>query len=71
MSFHGGFAGVVIASILFCRRERIPLLSMGDLLAVATPTGLMARSHRRLWTSSPEMVRCRRSERRDRAPPTG
>ena len=41
MSFHGGFAGVVIASILFCRRERIPLLSMGDLLAVATPTGLM------------------------------
>lgn len=41
MSFHGGFAGVVIASILFCRRERIPLLSMGDLLAVAAPTGLM------------------------------
>jgi len=40
MSFHGGFAGVVVAGILFCRRERIPMLSMGDLLAVATPLGL-------------------------------
>ncbi len=41
MSFHGGFAGVVIAAIWFCRRERIPLLPMGDLLAVAAPVGLM------------------------------
>ncbi len=41
MAFHGGFAGVVIAGILFCRREKIPMLSMGDLLAVAVPMGLM------------------------------
>jgi phosphatidylglycerol:prolipoprotein diacylglycerol transferase len=41
MSFHGGFAGVVVAAIWFCRREGIPMLSMGDLLAVATPVGLM------------------------------
>lgn len=41
MSFHGGFAGVVVAAIWFCRREGIPMLSMGDLLAVATPIGLM------------------------------
>ncbi|MFO1204066.1 MAG: prolipoprotein diacylglyceryl transferase [Tabrizicola sp.] len=41
MSFHGGFAGVVIAAILFCRREKIPMLSMGDLLAIAAPVGLM------------------------------
>jgi phosphatidylglycerol:prolipoprotein diacylglycerol transferase len=40
MAFHGGFAGVVVAGIWFCRRERIPMLSMGDLLAVATPLGL-------------------------------
>lgn len=40
MSFHGGFAGVVVAGILFCRREGISMLSMGDLLAVATPLGL-------------------------------
>ncbi|MES2816077.1 MAG: prolipoprotein diacylglyceryl transferase [Pseudomonadota bacterium] len=40
MSFHGGFAGVVLAGIWFCRREKIPMLSMGDLLAVAAPLGL-------------------------------
>lgn len=41
MAFHGGFAGVVFAGIWFCRREKIPMLSMGDLLAVAAPVGLM------------------------------
>jgi phosphatidylglycerol---prolipoprotein diacylglyceryl transferase len=41
MSFHGGFAGVVIAAVWFCRREKIPMLSLGDLLAVAAPVGLM------------------------------
>lgn len=40
MSFHGGFLGVVIAAILFCRREGIPMLSAADLMAVATPPGL-------------------------------
>ena len=40
MSFHGGFAGVVLAGIWFCRREKIPMLSMGDLLAIAAPLGL-------------------------------
>ena len=40
MSFHGGFAGVVLAGLWFCRREKIPMLSMGDLLAVAAPLGL-------------------------------
>lgn len=41
MAFHGGFLGVVVAALWFGRRERIPLLSMGDLLAMATPVGLM------------------------------
>ncbi|TAG26795.1 MAG: prolipoprotein diacylglyceryl transferase, partial [Rhodobacterales bacterium] len=41
MAFHGGFAGVVVAGIWFCRREKIPMLSMGDLLAIAVPVGLM------------------------------
>jgi phosphatidylglycerol---prolipoprotein diacylglyceryl transferase len=41
MAFHGGFAGVVVAALWFCRREGIPMLSMGDLLALATPVGLM------------------------------
>ena len=41
MSFHGGFAGVVVVGIWFCRREGIPMRSMGDLLAIAAPVGLM------------------------------
>jgi phosphatidylglycerol:prolipoprotein diacylglycerol transferase len=40
MAFHGGFVGVVVAGIWFCRREGIAMLSMGDLLALAVPTGL-------------------------------
>jgi phosphatidylglycerol:prolipoprotein diacylglycerol transferase len=40
MSFHGGFLGVVIATLIFCRREGIPLLPVADALAVATPPGL-------------------------------
>lgn len=41
MSFHGGFLGVVLASYLFFRLEKIPMLSAADLLALATPPGLM------------------------------
>lgn len=41
MSFHGGFLGVVVAGFLFCLRHRIPLLSTADLLALATPPGLL------------------------------
>jgi phosphatidylglycerol:prolipoprotein diacylglycerol transferase len=40
MSFHGGFLGVVLAGILFARRERIPALTLGDLFAAYTPIGL-------------------------------
>jgi phosphatidylglycerol:prolipoprotein diacylglycerol transferase len=40
MSFHGGFLGVVTAAAIFCKREKIPMLSAADLLAVATPAGL-------------------------------
>ena len=41
MSFHGGFLGVVVATLIFCRKERIPLLPTADALAVATPPGLL------------------------------
>jgi phosphatidylglycerol:prolipoprotein diacylglycerol transferase len=41
MSFHGGFAGVALAGILFCRRHGIPMLSAADALALATPPGLL------------------------------
>ena len=40
MAFHGGFLGVVIAGLIFARREKIPALTLGDLFAMATPIGL-------------------------------
>lgn len=40
MSFHGGFFGVVVAAMIFCYRNGIPVLPTADLLALATPPGL-------------------------------
>ena len=41
MSFHGGFVGVTISTILFCRKNKIPLLRFADIIACASPIGLM------------------------------
>ena len=41
MSFHGGFLGVAIAGIWFCMREKIPMLSLADLMAAVAPIGLL------------------------------
>lgn len=40
MSFHGGFLGVVIATILFARRHNIALMPLSDRLALVAPLGL-------------------------------
>ncbi len=40
MSFHGGLLGVVIATILFARRRRVPILAVGDLVCLVAPIGL-------------------------------
>ncbi len=40
MSFHGGFAGVVVAIIAFARANRIDMFKLGDLVAPAVPIGL-------------------------------
>ncbi len=40
MSFHGGALGVTVAIILFCARNRIPILGFADRMAVVTPVGL-------------------------------
>lgn len=40
MSFHGGFAGVIIAGVLYCRAQAISLLQTGDSFALAAPLGL-------------------------------
>ena len=41
MSFHGGFLGVVTAGLIYCLRQKIPLLSAADALALAAPPGLL------------------------------
>ena len=40
MAFHGGFLGVVVAAAIFARIHAIPVASLADALAVATPVGL-------------------------------
>jgi phosphatidylglycerol---prolipoprotein diacylglyceryl transferase len=40
MSFHGGFMGCVVAVIWFARRNRIPILSLGDITTAVGPIGL-------------------------------
>jgi phosphatidylglycerol:prolipoprotein diacylglycerol transferase len=40
MSFHGGFLGVVTATILFSRVNRVPVISLGDAVAAAAPMGI-------------------------------
>jgi phosphatidylglycerol:prolipoprotein diacylglycerol transferase len=40
MSFHGGFLGCVIAVVLFARRRKIPILSLGDVTCAVAPIGL-------------------------------
>ena len=41
MSFHGGFAGAVVAMILFARARGLPMLSLFDLIGTVAPIGLM------------------------------
>jgi phosphatidylglycerol---prolipoprotein diacylglyceryl transferase len=40
MSFHGGFLGVIVAVIIFCRANRLNPLTLLDLSAAAVPIGL-------------------------------
>ncbi|NTU76524.1 MAG: prolipoprotein diacylglyceryl transferase [Alphaproteobacteria bacterium] len=40
MSFHGGLLGVLAATWLFVRKQKIPFFAFTDLLACATPIGL-------------------------------
>ncbi len=40
MSFHGGLIGVTLAGFLFCRRNGLNPLRIGDLFAAAAPIGI-------------------------------
>jgi len=41
MAFHGGFLGVVILAYIYCKRQKIPILSAGDAVAIAVPPALL------------------------------
>jgi phosphatidylglycerol:prolipoprotein diacylglycerol transferase len=41
MSFHGGFAGCVVAVLLFGWHRNIPVLSLGDVTCAVGPIGLL------------------------------
>ncbi|WP_273522966.1 prolipoprotein diacylglyceryl transferase [Rhodosalinus sediminis] len=41
MAFHGGFLGVVVAALLWCRRAGVAPLKAADVMALATPPGLL------------------------------
>jgi phosphatidylglycerol:prolipoprotein diacylglycerol transferase len=40
MSFHGGLIGVTLALWLYARRNRVPLLKLGDTVIIYVPIGL-------------------------------
>ncbi len=40
MAFHGGFLGVIVGIILFSWRNKVNMLSVGDLVAAAAPIGI-------------------------------
>jgi phosphatidylglycerol:prolipoprotein diacylglycerol transferase len=41
MSFHGGMIGVIVATIVFAHRRRIPALALLDIVALLAPIGLL------------------------------
>ncbi len=41
MSFHGGLLGVIVAALWTCRKTNAPVLQTADMLALATPIGLL------------------------------
>ena len=40
MAFHGGMLGVIVATWLFCRINKLPLLAFGDRVVAVVPIGI-------------------------------
>jgi phosphatidylglycerol:prolipoprotein diacylglycerol transferase len=40
MAFHGGFIGVIVAGVIYARRHKLPVASIGDCFAVTVAIGL-------------------------------
>ena len=41
MAFHGGLIGVIVAALIYCLKEGLPLRPTADMMAMATPPGLL------------------------------
>jgi len=41
MSFHGGFLGVVLAVVFYCRKHKLDLMRVSDVVAIVSPIGLL------------------------------
>lgn len=41
MSFHGGFAGVIVAGLIFANRQKVDRLALSDLMAATVPIGIL------------------------------
>lgn len=41
MSFHGGMLGVILAVLIYAWRNKLAILSVGDMVAVTVPLGLL------------------------------
>ena len=41
MAFHGGLIGVIVAALIYCLKEGLPLRPTADMMALATPPGLL------------------------------
>lgn len=60
MSFHGGALGVVVAGALFCWKNKLPMMQVGDAIAVSAPIGLFLGRianfiNNELWGRATEM----------------
>lgn len=40
MSFHGGFIGLIVAGVIYCRKYRIEFLRFMDLMTMVAPVGI-------------------------------
>jgi phosphatidylglycerol:prolipoprotein diacylglycerol transferase len=41
MSSHGGFIGIIIAMVIFCKKNNVPLLSLADICSTIAPFGFL------------------------------
>ena len=53
MSFHGGLIGVSLAIVWFARRNKVRLLSLGDLVAPVVPIGLFFEANQTIARVTP------------------